>query len=259
MSVLITRIIKNPVPAAPPEIILDYRRYDASALLGKAATLTTGAPTVQWNPTLRRYSRQGVVSASQLQERIQIWLEPRSIVDPRYPACGLVLRARNTLHCLVTGGPPPWGGSSYGRCTWGFRAQPGNLSSANVNGPPFIGFRLDLLGGSNVANPTWKTDFVNWNSTTRRAIDTGITSGTMRDLMVELSGVDQKIRWYIDNNLVDTYTPTADDVGGQNTTPAEWTVCTEVNASSGPLPTPTMTLSWHLGVGPLVTCTYHDA
>lgn len=253
------RTVKDVAAPDAPEIILDYRRFDASSLLGKGTVLTTGAPTQQWNATLRRYSRQGLVAASAVQERIQTWLEPRSIVDPRYPATGLVVRIRDTMHCLVTGGPPPWAGANYSRASWGFRAQPGNLSSINSNQTPFIGFRLDLLGGTNVADPTWKTDYVNWNSTTRRSIDTGVRSGTIHDLMVELSGVDSKVRWYIDNQLVDTYAPTADDVGGQNATPAEWVICTEVSVSAGGVPSPTLTLSFHLGVGPLTTCTYHDA
>lgn len=253
------RTVKDVASPDAPEVILDYRRFDGSSVLGKSATITTGAPTVQWNATLKRYSRQGLVSASAVTERILSLLEPRSLIDPRYPATGLVIRARTSLHCLVTGGPPPWAGANYSRASWGFRANAGNLSSLNANQTPFVGFRLDLLGGSNVADPTWKTDFVNWNSTTRRSIDLGITSGTIRDLMVELNGVDQKIRWYVDNKLVDTYAPTADDVGGQNATPAEWTVSTEVTVSAGGVPSPTLNLSFHLGVGPLITCTYHDA
>lgn len=257
---VVARTVKSVASSEPPEIILDYRRFDASPLVGKAGIFTTGVPTVQWNPTLRRYTRQGSVSASQVQQRIQSWIEPRAIVDPRYPANGLVVRIRETMHMQVAGGPPPWAGPSYARASWGFRAQPGAMTSANTNQTPFIGFRLDLLGGTSVTDPTWKTDFVNWNSTTRRSIDTGIRSGTMRDLMVELSGVDSKIRWYVDNQLIDTYAPTADDVGGQSpATPAEWVILTEVAASSGGVPTPTMTLSFHLGVGPLTTCTYHDA
>jgi hypothetical protein len=169
------------------------------------------------------------------------------------------LRIRDTLHCKVAGGPPPWGAGNYARASWGLRAASAQLSTANTNQTPFIGFRLDLLALSNVSDPTWKTEYVNWDSSTRRSIDTGLVSGTIRDLLIELSGVDQTVRWYVDGNLVDSYKPTANDVGGQNLNAAEWAVCCEVAASASSPPTPTLTLSFHLAVGPLTTCLYHDA
>jgi hypothetical protein len=260
VTIQVTRIVQPPTDVAAPEIILDYRRFDGSALLGKATSLTSGAPTNQWDATLRRYTRRGLVSSSAVTDRIQEWIEPRAIVDPRYPPSGLVLRIRNTMHMLVTGFVAPvWAGASYSRASWGFRAQPGNLNSLNQNQTPFIGFRLDLLGGTAVLDPTWKTDFVNWDKSVRRSVDTNLNSGAVRDFMVELNGVDQTIRWYVDNQLVDSYKPASGDVGGQNLTPAEWTICSEVSASSGGVPTPTMQFSFHCGVGPLTTCTYHDA
>lgn len=259
-GVVVTRVLETPQAAAPPEQILSAFRFDGTRMLGKASILVAGVPgTLQWNPTLRRYSRQGSVNSSQSQHRIVMRQEPRSIVDSRYPPTGLVLRIRDTLHCLVTGGPPPWAPLSYSRASWGFRAAPGKLSSLNTNQTPFIGFRLDLLGGSSVTDPTWKADFVNWDESFRRSIDTGIGSGAIHDLMVELSGVDQIIRWYVDGNLVESYAPLAGDVGGQDLTPAEWTVCTEVSVFNNGVLTPTLTLSYLLGPGPLTTCLYHDA
>lgn len=199
-----------------------------------------------------------LTASSGLTERIQSFVEPRAIVDPRYPKSGLVLYLRDTLQLLVTGGPPPWG-NIYGRASFGFRAATGSLSSANTNGQPFIGFRLDLLPNSNVADPTWKADFVNWDSSSRTSVDTGLRSGTMRNLAVELNGPDQTIRWYVDGLLVRSLKPAPGDCGGQNAAPAEWSLCTEVSVTSGPLPSPTFLLSSHLGVGPLLTCVYHDA
>lgn len=254
------RTVKNaPLPEAP-ELIIDYRRWDASLLLGKATQLTTGAPTNQWDPILRRYTRRGFVSASGVTERTQQWIEPRAIIDPRYPPTGLILRIRSALHLRLidNGAGVPGLLGNYIRCAYGFAAQPGLRSSLNNNQKPFIGIRLDLLGGTGITDPTWHTEYVNWDQSQRRSIDTGIKATTVRDVMVELSGVDQKVRWYFDNELVDTYAPTADDVGGQNTTPAEWVGLHEVVASAVGA-APTAVFSWNLGAGPLTTVTYHDA
>ena len=253
-------IVPVVVPLLTGGDIVSLRRYDSSAMIGKGAFLITGVPTLQWNATLKRYTREGLVNGSIVSERYQSYIEPRAIVDPRYPPTGLVVRLSDTLHLLVTGGPPPWSGICYARMSFGFRANAGAMSSANTNQTPFIGFRLDLLPNSNVANPTWKADYVNWDSSVRRSTDTGITSGTPRHMMVELDGIAQKIRWYIDGVLVDTYSPVANDVGGQPAAgPSEWSVHTEVNVSAGGAPSPTLKASIHLGVGQLITCFYNDA
>lgn len=246
------------VPLLTGGDIISLRRYDFAAFIGKAQTLITGVPTVQWNPVIKRYSRQGSVSASIITERLQQFFEPRALVDPRYPPCGLVVRLSDILHVDIAG-VPPWGPTTYARSSFGFRANPGNMSNLNTNQTPFIGFRLDLLGNTSVVNPTWKTDYVNWDSSVRRSVDTLITSSPPRHLMIELSGVDQKIRWFIDGVLVDTYAPVANDVGGQNVVaPAEWAVDTEVSGSGG-AGFPTITLSMHLGTGQLITSFYNDA
>jgi hypothetical protein len=256
-TVVVTGIQNPPVVSPPPQKILSYRRWDASALLGEAGVLVTNAPTNQWDAGLKRYCRRFLTNTSIVTERLQNFIEPRAIVDPRYPKSGLVLYLRDTVHLLVTGGPPPWG-NIYGRCSFGFRANTGGMSSANANQTPFIGFRLDLLPNSGVADPTWKADFVNWDSTQRTSVDTGITSGTMRNLTVELNGPDQTIRWYVDGLLVRSLKPAAGDCGGQNAAPAEWALSTECSVFSGPAPVPTFQLSNHCGVGPLLTCIYHD-
>lgn len=254
------RTVKSIASPGAPELILDYRRWDASLLLGKATQLSTGAPTAQWDPILRRYTRRGFVASSGVSERTQQWLEPRAIIDPRYPATGLIVRLRSVLHLRLidNGAGIPGLPGNYIRCAYGFAAQPGNRSSLNNNQKPFIGIRLDLLGGTGVTDPTWHTDYVNWDATQRRSIDTGLKATAIHDVMIELNGADQKVRWYFDNELVDTYAPTADDVGGQNTTPAEWAGLHEVTASSVGA-APTAVFSWNLGVGPLTTVTYHDA
>ncbi|HJQ27689.1 MAG TPA: hypothetical protein VKA60_27645 [Blastocatellia bacterium] len=257
-TVVVTGIQSTPVAAPPPQKILLFRRWDATALLGESGILTTGVPTNQWDAEIRRYCRRGFVNSSGVTERMAVFVEPRAIVDPRYSKSGLVLYARDALQLTVTGGPPPWG-NIYGRVTYGFRAAAGNLSSANTNGTPFIGFRLDLLPNSNVADPTWKADFVNWDSTQRTSVDSGITSSQIRNMAVELNGPDQTIRWWIDGVMVRSLKPTANDVGGQNVNPAEWSIDTEVSVTAGPAPSPTFKLSSHCGVGPLLTCVYHDA
>jgi hypothetical protein len=176
--------------------------------IGKAASTAGGANT--WNTDILRYSRKINLGTSIALHRLNIGLTPRALVDPLFPPTGIIVKLQDLVRAFFTG---PLN-AQHGKCY--FAIGPSGGSSADTPPVALVGFRAfySVLG----VNPTWTTIYTSKDGSIVRTVDTGLQCDTMRLLSVVFDGKLQQIRWYANGVLVDTYSPSSGEVGGQTTT-----------------------------------------
>lgn len=229
--------------------ITSFPRYDRNSgaqWLGKDVSAGWGLSSASWFSDIKRYGRH-LTGASLNQEVYNAAIEPRAFVDPSIGPSGTLIRIADMMRASFAGavsGNPARASLMIG--------QPFE-TSANTIPPAKIGFQAVY----NVLNvqPSWSAYYSNFDGSVRQVIDTGLRCDIARYLVLELDGVLQQIRWYIDNVLVATFNAPAGTAPGQNATTRAFPIIwhTYGGASGG-----TSLLDFLLGGVPLVSVQASD-
>lgn len=178
----------------------------ASFYIGKNLELLNGA-TLRWNSDIRRYSKNQVQANSTSDHRYQIGFSARAIVDPLYNPSGIVVKVQDLVRAFFQGAI----NAQHGKAIFGIGPQG---AASNIDLPNgWIGWRAIYTALS--VQPTWEAFYSGKNGIVTSITDSGLACDTPRLLQIVLNGVNQTIQWYADGVLVKTYSPAADDVGGQ--------------------------------------------
>jgi hypothetical protein len=193
------------VPALD-DFYLFPRLTGGSFYVGKNLELLSGA-TLRWNSDIKRYSKNQTQSASISDHRYQIGFAARAIVDPLYKPSGMVVKVQDLVRAFFSGATNAQRGKAVfaiGQQNWA-----SNIDILKDN----IGWRA-IYTQLNV-QPTWEAFYANKDGTVTSITDSGLKCDVPRLLQIVLNGINQTIQWYIDGVLAKTYSPAADDVGGQ--------------------------------------------
>lgn len=205
------------------ETIFGVGRHDATWWEGSVWGVGASGAGNTWQTTLKRYCRFLTATNTSASERYTSFMEPRGFLDQRYGSITGVMRLRDTLACLMSGGTA--GNSHYGALLFGFVGSTLNGPPAGIplqNGDPwapFLGFRVHYSAALDVETSNdvnWRCYFVDDTLTQRHDFVTSVDSRNSHDLLLELDSETGTINWYIDGILVSTYTPASNEVSGQS-------------------------------------------
>lgn len=228
-----------------------YPRIEAaSSYVGKSSAFQPSS-TTRWNADIKRYSRNLTTAGSAFADRYQIGMSARALVDPLYPPSGIIVKVQDLVRAFFKGA---------------INAQTSKavIFMAGQQGGSAAAIEIAAIGWSARhvnfgVQPTWFTEYSSKNGGIVRQIDSGLQCDTPRLLSWVLDGKNQQIRWYANGVLVDTYSPSAGEVGGQNTLLGRETITYLLNRSGGVTPADDATLDFLMLGAPLVTIQFPDA
>lgn len=216
------------VPTAIMSNVDDFYCYPqlvaAQMFVGKNTELLSGA-TSRWNADIKRYSMNQTQSVSVSDHRYQIGMSARALVDPLFPPSGIIVKVQDLVRAFFQGAINVQVGKAL------FIIGPQVASSVATFDIASLGWRA-AYSNLNV-QPTWITQYSSKNGGILRSVDSGLSCDVPRLLSFVLDGKLQQIRWYANGVLVDTYSPSSGEVGGQNTLVGRESIHWIVNSSSG--------------------------
>jgi hypothetical protein len=244
------------------ESILMAGQANQTFHIGGHVLFQAGGPHSQiWDATVKRYARRisggGYVRANEE-------LDPRSLIDPRYPNPGYRLRARECLAHTVT---IPGGAASYSSW-WGFGGMPNALAGADANYFPFVGFRVFYnKTAANVVTKTnaWHCTVVNDQCAALYDVQTAVDSSVPHEFQLVFESTTSTVVWLIDGIQVGSYTfltntapgqVTPYPAGGGGTAAGAWNMLWAANLGGGVV---TMAYLSHMSPAtPLITLEFDD-
>lgn len=185
--------------------------------VGSPAIFQVGTNSNYWNGVIKRYGRRvGTTSYT----RLNCQLEPRALVDPRYPGPGYRLRARECCALVPDTGIGGAGLTRSYKGYWGFGGMPNASNANNVPQFPFVGFRTYYLqdaSGAVVTPATWFCRVVDDGLNVLYNVDTGLSSSVPQELQLLFDGEAKTVYFYVNDSLKGSYTFASNTAPGQVT------------------------------------------
>lgn len=228
-----------------------YPRIEAaSSYVGKSSSFQPSS-TNRWNADIKRYSRNLTTSGSAFAERFQIGMSARALVDPLFPPSGIIVKVQDLVRAFFKGAI----NAQTSKCIFFMAGQQGGSAAAIEIAAIGWGARHTSFG----VQPTWFTQYTSKTGGVVRQVDSGLQCDTPRLLSWVLDGKLQQIRWYANGVLVDTYSPSSGEVGGQNTLLGRESITYLCNRAGGVSPGDDATFDFLMLGAPLVTVQFPDA
>lgn len=184
-----------------------FPRPQGGTFVGKDTELVGGA-VLRWNADIKRYSKNQTQSSSTSANRFQVGFSPKALVDPLYPPSGIVVKVQDLVRASFAG----IDNAQHAKAVFTVGPQAGSSVSTFEKG--CIGWAAQYGGAG---QPTWFTRYSSKDGAITRQVDSGLQCDTLRQLSIVFDGKNQQIRWYANGVLVDTYSPSSGEVGGQTT------------------------------------------
>ena len=196
-------------------VVIATRVGQAGYDVGAGVIIQAGTFGNTFNTGIKRYAR----TASGGYIRLNDQIDPRSVIDPRYGAPDLRVRARDTVAIGFPNGTTIGGNTIHSRAFWGFGGMPNALSSSFTTTipMPFVGFRMhyDVVSGVISNNHVWRCTVVGDNCAVLHETTTAVDVQTPHELTILLDGPTSTVFWLIDQVVVDSYTFATNTAPGQ--------------------------------------------
>jgi hypothetical protein len=236
--------------------------------IGTNAYIQSGTVGTIWDANIKRYCRRITASTGNGSFRVQDTAEARAVLDPLFGAGQpLKIRFRDTLVLTFTTATPPSPSFNYSARAQFCLAGTEVVSTAFGDLFPFIGFEMLYSSGFGTNSLMfWSAKIVDENLTTLYRQVTTKNAKEIHDFEIELDCATYTVNFYIDGELLGSYTFASNSVPGQlqpypsGFNASSWGLsytCTETHGGATAMP---VQFNAHLSPGgPIISVLYEDA
>ncbi len=228
--------------------ITNFPRLDRTQWIGKDVSAGYPNSAVSWQADVKRYSRTMTATNTLKQELFNAALEPRAYIGRGSTPGNVSVKIADVVRCVFAGA------LNAQRAKGNFMV--GQVLEASNTILPVAKMGFNCVYDTLNVQPNWFVYYSNFDGTVVFQQDTLIRCDIPHLLTLELDGVLQQVRWYVDGTLIATYVPIAGTEPGQSGTtrlfPIQWNIYGSANGAS------TGKMDFLMGGVPLVTHSFLD-
>lgn len=211
---VVVAAVKNPplVDSIPPETLiqahtslLDGNRWEGVDIGSQSGG--SGTVTIGWLSDIACYGRRLSLTGNPAGSgrHYAATVQPRVMVDPTYPALPYVYRIEDVCRAVWV----PGGGTTRAACYFWVRGGQSGFAGSNDTPPPLgIGFRARAF----VGQPILRWAAYVGDGAVAIVDEDLIDADDPHLLTIEFDAWEKCIRWYVDDVLMHTWTPTVLEV-----------------------------------------------